>query len=58
MSYVLIAILSIIIDTLILRFLTETLNIFYIISKIGSTVFSTGINYILKRWVYEKYRID
>ena len=56
MSYVLIAIISIIIDTTILKILTEDFQIYYIISKILSTGISTVVNYILKKAIYTRYK--
>lgn len=56
LSYVIIAIISIIIDTSVLNLLSEKFSIYYIISKIIATVISTGTNYILKKLIYNKYK--
>ena len=55
-SYIFIAIISIIIDTVILNILTEKFSIYYIISKILSTCISTITNYILKKTLYNMYK--
>lgn len=55
-SYIIIAIISIIIDTAIMKLLTEKLAIYYIISKIIATCISTVTNYILKSIIYDKYK--
>ena len=55
-SYILIAIISIIIDTTIMVILTEKLYIYYIFSKIIATGFSTISNYLLKKVIYDKYK--
>ena len=56
-SYIIIAIIAICVDTTILNLLTKQLSIYYIFSKMIATVVSTGTNYILKKFVYEKYKI-
>lgn len=55
-SYVLIALLSIVIDTFILFLLTKFLMLYYIFSKIISTFISTFINFYLKKKIYERYK--
>lgn len=56
LSYIIIAIISIIVDTTVLNLLTKKLAIYYIISKILATIVSTVINYILKKVLYETFK--
>ena len=56
LSYIIIAIISIVVDTTILNILTKKFGIYYLISKILATVFSTAINYILKKVIYDTYK--
>ena len=57
LSYIIIAIISIIIDTIILNVLTKELSIYYLFSKILATIVSTGSNYLLKKIIYNKYKV-
>ena len=57
LSYIIISIISIIIDTTILNILTKKLSIYYLISKILATIISTITNYILKKLIYNRYKI-
>ncbi len=57
LSYVIISIISIGIDTLVLYICTSLLSIYYLLSKIIAIIVSTGVNFILKRMIYEKYKI-
>ena len=56
-SYIVIAIISIIIDTTVLNLLTKKLAIYYLISKILATIVSTLSNYIMKKIIYDKYKM-
>ena len=56
LSYIIIAVISIIVDTTILNVMTEMFNIYYIISKIIATGFSSFLNYFLKLKIYNLYK--
>lgn len=56
LSYIIISIISIIIDTIILNILIENFSTYYIISKILSTCVSTITNYFLKKKIYDIYK--
>lgn len=56
LTYVLISIISITIDTMIMYVLTERLKIYYLLSKVFSTFVSTIFNYISKKIIYEKFK--
>ena len=58
LSYIVIAIISIIIDTTTLHILTKKLSIYYMISKFLATFVSTATNYILKKIIYDTYKIE
>ncbi len=58
LSYIIISIISIGIDTTILYVCTSWLTIYYLLSKIIAIIISTGVNYILKKTIYERYKME
>jgi len=56
LSYIVIAIISIIIDTFTLNILINKFKIYYIFSKIVATLISTISNYFLKKKIYDMYK--
>ncbi len=58
LSYIIISIISIGIDTAVLYICTSLFTIYYLLSKIIAIVVSTGVNYILKKLIYEKYKME
>ena len=55
-SYLVIAIIAVVVDTTVLRLLTNKLSIYYMLSKVVATAVSTIINYILKRIIYDTFK--